>query len=261
MLPIDYEYEYDVGFVLVLLLVLVHGKLPVGRGLWYPGRMSVFLRVCFLSGLVAWGASCMAADEPAEKADGDAPSGRVIEVALEAPDAAWRVEIEEVVQRADGLFVVCQLSRRPGAGAQAITVVRDSVEVDAPRRQPVRVFVLGKAWNWRNKEPYLFLGDRSILQSKLDEGTRLYRRGVGDDASEGGEGASPVVTLRPCLVILRETVGKPESAEKVGRRLAEKYQGQFSRKLSGVRGFHGAFPEDRLAALRADPSVVLVDVR
>ena len=121
-------------------------------------RMSVFLSSLLLS------ATLLAADE------------REISVALTVPDAAWEISIDEVYQVNNEIWVISTVSRNPDImGAQVISVVKDSVKCTA-EDLPVKHFVIGKTWNWSNKEPTTFINTRKELEQDLKQGHLLYKR-------------------------------------------------------------------------------------
>ena len=99
-----------------------------------------------------------------------------IPVALKAPDASWRVSIQEVREVGGEYWVYARLERSPGAmGIQVITTVRDEVSVQAPAK-PVKVFATGKTWKWKNDEDVSFLGGRDELPAAFEKGRVIYER-------------------------------------------------------------------------------------
>jgi len=58
---------------------------------------------------------------------------------------------------------------------QAISIVSDKIHMNLPDI-PVKYFILGKTWNWENREPYNFIKDMSEIQGDLEDGQLLYRR-------------------------------------------------------------------------------------
>ena len=101
---------------------------------------------------------------------------RTITVSLKVPDAAWTVAIDEVRQVNDEIWVLSTVSRDPDAmGASVISTIKASVKVDAPGL-PIKHYIIGKAWNWENEEPYTFIKDRSQIGEALDSGELLYQR-------------------------------------------------------------------------------------
>lgn len=108
-----------------------------------------------------------------------AQPSHLIRVSLKVPDTAWKLKIEEVYTGDRALIVLAELRRPPGQlGALAITTTSDSVRLPVTP-QPIRVFVLGKTWNWRNEEPYKFLAKRSEFDQVLkgqDKYVAIYNR-------------------------------------------------------------------------------------
>jgi len=42
--------------------------------------------------------------------------------------------------------------------AQVISTVQASLKLDAPEL-PMKYFIIGKTWDWKNAEPYTFIND------------------------------------------------------------------------------------------------------
>ena len=53
--------------------------------------------------------------------------------------------------------------------------MQDSIEITA-EDLPLKHFVLGKTWNWENKEDMTFIKDRKDIADDLAKGTRLYTK-------------------------------------------------------------------------------------
>ena len=124
--------------------------------------------------------TCFAACTFTSIASTEADQGQDIFVAVTAPDLGWKIRIMDVYRVGDELWVISQLSRHPGPAGQAITQVTDTIRLAAPAL-PVRHYILGKTWNWDNKEPYIFLTSRDDISGKLETGTCLYTARAGDD--------------------------------------------------------------------------------
>jgi hypothetical protein len=121
--------------------------------------------------------SLRAAENPDEEHRIQQCAGKGITVILTVPDSAWKIAIDAVYQVRDVIWVVSTVSRDPNAiGLQVISTVRDSVEVDALGELPVKYFVVGKTWNWDNKEGYTFLKSRKEIETDLQSGKLLYPR-------------------------------------------------------------------------------------
>ena len=100
---------------------------------------------------------------------------REITFTLTVPDAAWTVAIEEVYKVENELWVISIVSRNPDVmGAQVISTVQASLKLAAPDL-PLKYFVIGKAWGWKNKEPYTFIENLKQIEKELKSGKLLYR--------------------------------------------------------------------------------------
>ena len=100
-----------------------------------------------------------------------------VTVALDAPDAAWSIHIEEVHRTGGELWVFSQLRRQQGAmAAQVITTVSDTVRLHS-RPLGVRHFVAGRTWNWENRSDITFLDGRTDFHRSLPQNSvRIYSR-------------------------------------------------------------------------------------
>ena len=100
---------------------------------------------------------------------------REITVKLTVPDAGWAIAIDEVHMVSNEVWVISSVSRDPDMmAAQVISTVKASVDVAVPDL-PVKHFVIGKTWGWKNEEPYTFLDSRSEIEQALKTGKPLYR--------------------------------------------------------------------------------------
>jgi len=99
-----------------------------------------------------------------------------IEVRLTVPDAAWKIAVDSVHQVNQEIWVVSTVSRDPDLmGAQVISTVTARVKVSAGDL-PVKHFVIGKTWNWKNEENYTFIKDLKQIGKDLTAGKVLYKR-------------------------------------------------------------------------------------
>ena len=113
-----------------------------------------------------------------------------ITVKLTVPDGAWTIVIDRVHEVKDELWVISTVSRDPNVmGTQVISMARASVKL-AARDLPVKHFVTGKTWGWKNKEPYTFIKNLKQIKKELRSGKRLYRRAKkrGNTDQRGAEG-------------------------------------------------------------------------
>jgi len=99
-----------------------------------------------------------------------------IAIELTVPDSAWIITIDEVHRVKNELWVVSTVSRDPNMmGAQVISTVRASVKLAAPDL-PVKHFVIGKTWGWKNNEPYTFLKNTKDIEKDLKSAKILFRK-------------------------------------------------------------------------------------
>lgn len=99
-----------------------------------------------------------------------------ITVKLSVPDSVWTIAIDEVHKVENELWVISTVSRNPNMmGAQVISTVQDIVKIRAPDL-PVKYFVIGKKWGWKNKEPYTFIKNPGQIGKDLKTGKILYRK-------------------------------------------------------------------------------------
>ena len=98
-----------------------------------------------------------------------------IAVKLTVPDTSWSIAISEVYQVKNELWVISTLSQAKGMmGLMVISTLKASVKVTGPNL-PIKHFIIGKTWNWKNKEPYTFIKDRKPIEKDLKSGKLLYR--------------------------------------------------------------------------------------
>ena len=86
----------------------------------------------------------------------DTVSARDIEVKMQVPDTGWKIQINEIHQKGGELWVISSLRRHPGMAGQAISTVSDKIHMNLPDIA-VKHFILGKTWNWENRETYTFI--------------------------------------------------------------------------------------------------------
>jgi hypothetical protein len=99
--------------------------------------------------------------------------GITINVSLEAPDTAWSIKIKEVYLVDKEIWVISKLKRSPKIAAQVITKVKDSLNLQAPNL-PIKHFILGKTWRWKNKESYTFIKNKKEILNKIKNARKLF---------------------------------------------------------------------------------------
>ena len=98
-----------------------------------------------------------------------------ITVKLTVPDAAWAIAIDEVHSVGNELWIISTVSRNPDLmGAQVISTVQASLKLAAPDL-PMRYFVIGKTWHWKNEEPYTFIENLKQIEKALKSGKLRYK--------------------------------------------------------------------------------------
>jgi hypothetical protein len=99
-----------------------------------------------------------------------------IAISLTVPDSAWTISIDEVYEVRGELWVISSLSRDPDVtGLQVISTLKQSEKIVVPDL-PVKHFVIGKTWQWKNKEPYTFIDNIDRIEAELKNGEILYKR-------------------------------------------------------------------------------------
>jgi len=103
-----------------------------------------------------------------------------ITVRLTVPDVAWAIAIDEVHRVGNELWIISTVSRKPDLmGAQVISTVQASLKLVAPDL-PMRYFVIGKTWNWKNEEPYTFIENLEQIEKALKSGKLLHKTATPD---------------------------------------------------------------------------------
>ena len=98
-----------------------------------------------------------------------------IMVKLTVPDAEWTIAINEVHRVGNELWIISTVSRNPDIiAAQVISSVQASLKLAAPDL-PMKYFVIGKTWDWKNEESYTFIKDLKQIENKLKSGKLLYK--------------------------------------------------------------------------------------
>jgi hypothetical protein len=85
------------------------------------------------------------------------------------------IAIDEVHRVGNELWIISTVSRNPDLmGAQVISTVQASLKLAVPDL-PMRYFIVGKTWNWKNEEPYIFIENLKQIEKALKSGKLLYR--------------------------------------------------------------------------------------
>ena len=180
-----------------------------------------------------------------------------ISVQLTVPDGGWKIRIDRVYQTPTHLLAVSKLERNPGLAIQVISQAKDSVKVKAPKL-PIRHFVLGKTWNWPNKQPYSFLSDPKEL-SKPIAGAKLVYQAKANPAPK-------VATMVTYIVVYKKdifTKGKTKQGETlraIAKRHCKELGASSPDMLEIINGFVAKFPAGNVPRLKALPEVKYIEI-
>ena len=180
-----------------------------------------------------------------------------VSVQLTVPDGGWKIHIDQVYQTPTHLLAVSMLERSPGPAIQVISQAKESVKVKAPKL-PVRHLIMGKTWNWPNKEPFTFLSDPKEL-SKSIAGAKLVFQAQ----------AKPVPKIPAMvnyIVVYKKEVftdGKTkqgETLQELAKRHCKELGASPPSVLRIINGFAAKFPAGNVTKLKALPEVKYVEM-
>ena len=100
---------------------------------------------------------------------------REISIKITVPDPAWSVSIREVYIVDKELWVISELIREPVMAGQIITTTTDKVTLKAPLL-PIKHYVLGKTWKWKNEENIVFPNSRKIIDQHLLKAKKIFEK-------------------------------------------------------------------------------------
>jgi len=182
---------------------------------------------------------------------------RSISLQVTVPTSGWKVEIQEVYQVEKELWVISHLASKGGIALQVISQVKDSVSV--PKSSlPVKHFVTGKRWTWKNKEPYQFVKDRKKIDQELKKkkAKLVYRRPIKKQATN---------PLGRYIVVYKKTVfvdGKTktgETLEQLAKRHTKQFDGKLGRVLKIINGYSASFSPAAVEKLKKQPEVKYIE--
>ena len=183
-----------------------------------------------------------------------------VSVQLTVPEGGWKIRIVQVYQTPTHLLSVSKLERSPGLAIQVISQAKDSVKVKAPKL-PVRHFVLGKTWNWPNKEPYTFLSGTKEISKKVAGAKLVFQTsGIGPNASQ------VIATKVNYIVVYKKEVftdGKTrqgETLEQLAMRHCKELGASPPSVLRIINGFAAKFPKGNVPKLKALPEVKYIEM-
>ena len=183
----------------------------------------------------------------------------IVSVQLTVPDGGWKIRIVQVYQTSTHLLAVSKLERSSGPAIQVISQVKDSVKVRAPKL-PVRHFVLGKTWNWTNKEAYAFLSGPKELSKEI-AGTKLVFQ-----AKAKAKPVSKSTNMVNYIVVYKKEVftdGKTkqgETLEQLAKRHCKELGASPPSVLRIINGFAAKFPKGNVPKLKVLPEVKYIEM-
>ena len=179
-----------------------------------------------------------------------------VSVQLTVPDGGWKIRIVQVYQNSTHLLAVSKLERHRGPAIQVISQAKDSVKVKAPKL-PVRHFVLGKTWNWLNKEPVTFLSDPKEL-SKPIAGAKLVFQAKAKPAPKVPNKINYIVVYKK--EVFTEGKNKQgETLEQLAKRHCKELGASPPSVLRIINGFAAKFPAGNVPKLKALPEVKYIE--
>ena len=129
-------------------------------------RLLSLIAICIVSSVIT---GC---DEGSSNTE---ESKQIISLSLRVPSTNWSLDIQEIWQVENELWVIATLGTVGDAGGAAISIVTDSVEIIA-EDLPIKYFILGKTWNWENQEPYTFINNKNEIEQSLNNGRLIFAK-------------------------------------------------------------------------------------
>lgn len=101
-----------------------------------------------------------------------------IDVRLDSPDSAWRINIKEIYRTDKDIVVISELSRDPQVvSSQIISTVSDTIEIDRTHAQcAVQNYIIGKDWDWGDTGEYNFLESTEQIKNIINGAVLIYSR-------------------------------------------------------------------------------------
>jgi hypothetical protein len=178
-----------------------------------------------------------------------------VSVQLTVPDGGWKIRIDQVYQTPTHLLAVSKLERSPGLAIQVISQAKASVKIKAPKL-PVRHYVLGKTWNWPNKEPYTFLSDPKELPKKVAGAKLVFQAKPKENATAK---VSYIVVYKKEIFTDGKTK-RGETLQELAKRHGEELGASPPSVLRIINGFAAKFPSGNVPKLKALPEVKYIEM-
>lgn len=192
----------------------------------------------------------MAAMTPAQEKE------RTISVTLTVPSTAYKLQIREIYQTQNELWVLSTV-KGGGIGLQVITKRKDQVKVKAPKL-PVKHFIVGKTWNWTQEKDYTYLKSRQQFEkmAKKANAMRIYQR-----KAKAKKGAKRQPGTKRYIVMYNKNIftnGKTKEGLTLGQlaqKHAKQFNGKFGRLLKIINGYTIDLKPDMARKLSRLPEV------
>ena len=178
-----------------------------------------------------------------------------VSVQLTVPDGGWKIRIDQVYQTPTHLLAVSKLERSPGLAIQVISQAKASVKIKAPKL-PVRHYVLGKTWNWPNKEPYNFLSDPKELPKKVAGAKLVFQAKPKENATAK---VSYIVVYKKEIFTDGKTK-RGETLQELAKRHCEELGASPPSVLRIINGFAAKFPSRNVPNLKELPEVKYIEM-
>ena len=178
-----------------------------------------------------------------------------VSVQVTVPDGGWKIRIVQVYQTSTHLLVVSELERSQGLAIQVISQAKDSVKIKATKL-PVRHFVLGKTWNWTNKEPYAFLFDPKELSKKVAGAKLVFQAKPKENATAK---VSYIVVYKKEIFTDGKTK-QGETLQQLAMRHCKELGASSPSVLRIINGFAAKFPSGNVPKLKALPEVKYIEM-
>ena len=182
-----------------------------------------------------------------------------VSVQLTVPDGGWKIRIVQVYQTPTHLLALSELKRLRGPAIQVISQAKDSIKVLTPKL-PVRHYVLGKTWNWPNKEPYTFLSGPKELSKKVAGAKLVFQ------AKAKAKPVPKATNMVSYIVVYKKEIfsdGKTKQGvtlQELSKRHCEELGASPPSVLRIINGFAAKFPSGNVPKLKALPEVKYIEM-
>ena len=146
---------------------------------------------------------------------------------------------------------------KPRSGHSGHQSSQGLVKAKAPKL-PVRHLILGKTWNWANKEPYSFLSDPKEL-SKPIAGAKLVYQAKAKPAPKVPAMVNYIVVYKKEIFTDGKTK-QGETLQELAKRHCKELGASPPSVLRIINGFAAKFPAGNVPKLKALPEVKYVEM-